>query len=656
MKIGIEVSTLANKTTGTNRYLSCLLEQIGQTGNEIISLSPGDDKLFGLPAGKKGSSLKKHLYRNFLLTNELVASGADCAVFPDYFMPPEYRRPSAIVIHDLSFISHPQFYSQKFVKYYNYRIKQTLKQNPVVIAVSEHTRRNIIKFLGVRKENILIVQGYSKIIDAVNTTTVKNERPYLLYVGHIEPRKNINFMIEGFLKWRQESSKDYKLKIVGSLWINSPEIKKMLQKYSNHPDIEFTGYVDEKSLSHTFSNAAGFVHTSFEEGFGFPVLEAMEHGLPVLCSKGIATEEISSPVSITIDPGSIASYTEGLDKLSEVSVSYKKLKYDIKYSPELMRHQLDILLNRLDCRINRIFESNIPKAKSKTEALEKTFIYSSLFNTGIRKENLYKQIFDINLEKEELQKYINLLTLQDIIKQDNDLIYLNKENAGFYKKSNKKINKAKLVNILNFLNRLPFVSSIAFSGGTTHYGLENHDDVDLFIITKPYALYLVYIIIHIYSIITNSRKELCVNYLVDEYDLRINHSFDFYTAHQIISLTAYKNYRMLNKFWKENEWVRNIYPNFTISNDFPEQTSSFYRFLEPVNKLLLIFYRRMYKNKLQLSALTNSVLLTEHTIKLHTKDNRHKIIKEFENAWRDYSEKNRVMQLPGEKKILKIAL
>ncbi|HKI79497.1 MAG TPA: glycosyltransferase family 1 protein [Ignavibacteriaceae bacterium] len=656
MRIGIEVSTLTNKTTGTNRYLSCLLEQIGQTDNEIISLSPGDDKLFGFPAGKKGSSLKKHLYRNFLLTNELVSSGADCAVFPDYFMPPEYRRPSAIVIHDLSFISHPQFYSQKFIKYYNYRIKQTLKQNPIVIAVSEHTRRNIIKFLGVREENILIVQGYSKKFNPLNTTDFKNERPYLLSVGHIEPRKNINFMIEGFLKWKRENNYNYRLKIVGALWINSPGIKQMLQKYLAHPDIEFTGYVDEKSLSHTFSNAAGFVHTSFEEGFGFPVLEAMEHGLPVLCSKGIATEEISSPASITIDPCSIASYTKGLNKLSEISVSHKRLNYDIRYSPELMRRQLDILLNRLDCRINRIFESNIPKAKSKTEALEKTFIYSSLFNTGIRKENLYKQVFDISLGKEELQKYVNLLTLQGIVKQDNDLIYLNKEKREFYKKSNKRIDKVKLVNILSFMNRLPFVSSIAFSGGTTHYGLENHDDVDLFIITKPYALYLVYIIIHIYSILTNSRRELCVNYLVDEYDLHINHSYDFYTAHQIISLTAYKNYRMLNKFWKENEWVKNIYPNFEITNDFPKKTSSFYRFLKPVNKLLMIFYRRMYKNKLQLSVITNSVLLTEHTIKLHTKDNRHKIIKEFENAWKEYSERNRIKKLLGEKENLKIAL
>lgn len=657
MRIGIEVSTLGNRKTGTNRYLTCLLEQIESTGNTIIKLSASEKKLLGFSTGKKGSSLQKHLYRNFLLTNELISSNTDCAIFPDYIMPSGYKQPSAIVIHDLSFISHPHFYSQKFVRYYNYQIKQTLKQNPIVVAVSEHTRKNITKYLGVRTEDIVIVQGYSNIKSGLqaNYALCYKERPYFLYVGHIEPRKNINFMIEGFLKWKRQYNNNYKLKIVGALWINSPEIIRMFKTYTDHPDIEFTGYIDENLLAGIFSNAAGFIHTSFEEGFGFPVLEAMHYGLPVICSQNIATAEISRPQSITIDPTDTRGYIIGLDKLFEKVTLNKKINYNIKYSPALMEEQLGNLICKLESRVKRIFDANIPKAKTKIEALEKTFIYSSLFNAGIRKENLHKQIFDVKIEKNELQKFINLLTLEGIIKENRDLIYLDNGKEGYYKCSKKRINKSKLVNILNFLNRLPFISCIAFSGGTTHYGLENHDDIDLFIITKPYALYIVYLIIHLYAILTDSRKELCVNYLIDENDMTINHSYDFYTAHQIISLTAYKNYRMLNKFFRANEWVKNYYPNFTLSNDISKRASVFYSIMKPMNNFLMHIYRRMYRNKLQLFKATNSILLTEHTIKLHTNEHKFRIIKEFEDTWREYCRNNHGDRLQGINERLKVA-
>lgn len=654
MRIGIEVSALDSRITGTSRYLSCLIEQLEKSDNEIIKFSPYDNHLLKFPTRKRVGSLRKHLYRNFSLKNDLISAETDCAIFPDYLMPAGYKKPSAIVIHDLTFISHPQFYSQKFVKYYNYRLKQTLKQTPLVVAVSQHTRSNIKKYLGVPDENILIVQGYSKVLKRTynRETNEQKERPYFLFVGHIEPRKNINFMIEGFLRWKQLSNNDFKLKIVGLLWIKSHEINLMLKKYLKHPDIEFTGFVEEDLLPGIFSNAAGFIHTSYEEGFGFPVLEAMEYGLPVLCTKNISTEEISSPQSVTIDPKSTKSFIDGLETLSEISKSIGKIKYDIKYSPTLMQEQLNHLLNRLEYQSKKIIVSNIPRAKSKMEAIEKTFIYSSLFNEGIRIDNLHRQIFDILIEKDELRKFINTLNIRGIVKQENDLIFLNNVKNGFYKKSKNKINRIKFIKNLQFLDRLPFVSCIAFSGGTSHYGLENHDDIDLFIITKPYALYMVYLIIHIYSLLTKSRKELCVNYLIDEYDLQINHSYDFYTAHQIISLTAYKNYLMLNRFWKQNEWVKYFYPNFTFDHAVTKTPAKLYKLLNPVNTILMFIYRKVYKNKLLPGEAASSVLLTEHTIKLHTKDHRLIILKEFEKVWSKYLERKRIKNSTEKNEIL----
>ena len=146
MKIGVEATSFENKITGTNRYITCLLEQLENSPNEIIKCFPQNRQFSNFNDGKTVSSLKRHLYRNFLLSKDLKNYGADCAIFPDYFMPSDFEKPSAVVIHDLSFISHPQFYSARFVRYYNYKIKKTLKKTPFIIAVSEHTKRNITKY------------------------------------------------------------------------------------------------------------------------------------------------------------------------------------------------------------------------------------------------------------------------------------------------------------------------------------------------------------------------------------------------------------------------------------------------------------------------------------------------------------------------------
>ena len=159
MKIAIESSTFGPRVTGTNRYLNCLIEQLTILGNDILYFNP---KYSSKSRKYIPDSVKRHYYRQFNLKNEIDKSGASCGIFPDYFMPRNFNKPSAVVIHDLSFITHPQFYSKRFVSYYTYQIKKTLEQNPLILTVSNHTKNNILKHLGAKEENIYLVQGYSK--------------------------------------------------------------------------------------------------------------------------------------------------------------------------------------------------------------------------------------------------------------------------------------------------------------------------------------------------------------------------------------------------------------------------------------------------------------------------------------------------------------
>jgi glycosyltransferase involved in cell wall biosynthesis len=123
----------------------------------------------------------------------------------------------------------------------------------------------------------------------------------------------------------------------------------MIKYYSKELDIEFCGYVSENELSTLYSNASAFVHTSIVEGFGFPVLEAMHFGLPILCSAGTGTEEISKPYSITVDPFDGLSLMKGFNLLVTAEKHCKE-DYSIKYSPRLMCEQLDRLLIAMEKR------------------------------------------------------------------------------------------------------------------------------------------------------------------------------------------------------------------------------------------------------------------------------------------------------------------
>ncbi len=114
--------------------------------------------------------------------------------------------------------------------------------------------------------------------------------------------------------------------------------------------------------------------------------------------------------------------------------------------------------------------------------------------------------------------------------------FLKNVQQNYYQKKEKKLDIKKSKRILKIVKAIPFISSIAFSGGTANYGIDNHDDIDLFIITKPNSVFIAYFLIHLISKIFNARKIICANYLIDETNLTINNFEDVYTANQIISL------------------------------------------------------------------------------------------------------------------------
>jgi hypothetical protein len=319
----------------------------------------------------------------------------------------------------------------------------------------------------------------------------------------------------------------------------------------------------------------------------------------------------------------------------------KRIDYEIKYSPSLMRNQLAETIDILKAKISNKIFVKIPLAENEEEAVEKTLLYSALFNSGIRKEYLHRTIYDVEMNKEELERILLKLYLQNKIYFRDDIAFLNQTYPPHYK-TEAKSNYIKNKRALKIINLIPFISSVSLSGGAAHYGYDNHNDIDLFIITKPNALYIVYALIHTFSLIFGVRKELCANYLIDERGMEIKYSHDFYTAHQIISLKSIKNKNLLDCFFEQNKWIKNHFPNFSWENSEKSKPAKNF-FLIPVNKTLKLLYRFIYRRQLKENQNKISIMLDELSIKLHTNDNRQRITKEFSNAWKGYREERVIL-------------
>ncbi|MFA6296657.1 MAG: glycosyltransferase family 1 protein [Patescibacteria group bacterium] len=240
-------------------------------------------------------------------------------------------------IHDLSFDYFRRFYSMKRRFWHNIvGPKKKIKKSDAVICVSESTANDLINKYGVSKDKVHVV--YSGIENRQQETEnrkldIKNKYNlsdnFVLFLGAMEPRKNIVGLIEAFeLLKKQENNKtkkqtDYKLQITNNFqnlklvvagssgWLEK-RVNKIYEQSKFKNDIMFLGYVDEKDKSALYSLAKLFVYPSFYEGFGFPPLEAMACNCPVVTSNVGSLSEVCEKAAILVDPYNVNEIFEAM--------------------------------------------------------------------------------------------------------------------------------------------------------------------------------------------------------------------------------------------------------------------------------------------------------------------------------------------------------
>ncbi len=240
---------------------------------------------------------------------------ADLFFSPDGWLSLRTPVKSLPVIHDLNFFEFPEFIPLVVREYYYSFFPRFIKKAVRIATVSEFTKRDIMHRFDYLNDDIDVVyNGASEGFHPLSSTDQKTIRekytwgcPYFLHVGLIHPRKNLTSLIEAFDNFRLSVQSDVKLLVVGERKWWTDEMQQALENAEFKNDIIFTGRVLDKDLSLITASALAMVYVTHFEGFGIPVLEAMQCDIPVITSAVTSLPEVGGDAVLYVDPYDIDS-------------------------------------------------------------------------------------------------------------------------------------------------------------------------------------------------------------------------------------------------------------------------------------------------------------------------------------------------------------
>lgn len=229
-----------------------------------------------------------------------------------------------LTIHDLSFLVFPQFFSwRKGIWHSLMGLKKLIDEADVIVAISESTKNDIIKFFPAAKDKVRVVysgcgEEFRKIpADDQKLLEIRKKydltNKFILSLGTSEPRKNIASLIRAF---DEAGLEGYDLVLAGARGWKNKAIHRAYKEAKNKDRIKFLGYVEKEDRPYLYNAATIFAYPSFYEGFGLPVLESMACGTVVITSTTSSLPEVANEAAILIDPNNQASLTTALRDLA----------------------------------------------------------------------------------------------------------------------------------------------------------------------------------------------------------------------------------------------------------------------------------------------------------------------------------------------------
>lgn len=253
----------------------------------------------------------------------LKKHNADLFFSPDGWLSLRTSVKSINVIHDLNFEHFPEYLPFHVKLYYHYFFQRFAKKAERIATVSEFTKQDIINTYGINPSNIDVVyNGVNELFQPLSFSEKEKTKsefshssPYFVFVGLIHPRKNITNLLLAFEEFKKSHSSDLNLIIIGEKKWWTKDMEEVYSSMQFKDKVIFTGRLSSVEIRNVIASALAMLYVSYFEGFGIPILEAMQCDVPVITSNITSMPEVAKDAALLVDPFSVDSIKEAMLKI-----------------------------------------------------------------------------------------------------------------------------------------------------------------------------------------------------------------------------------------------------------------------------------------------------------------------------------------------------
>lgn len=341
MRIGVDARLIHHQPAGIGKYTWHLLRALSQLDldDEFIIFQ---HRRYGEQLVSQRNFRRATLFapvhtrlEQYMLPVELLRFQLSLLHCTDFIPPLHTPIPTVITVHDLAFLHYPHFLTAESAAYYS-QIDRAVRAARHIIVPSESTKRDVVGMLGVRANKISVIyEAAAEIFRPLPIAETQAEmqaqfnipQSYILFVGTIEPRKNISGLLNAFHGLRATyGHSETGLVIAGGTGWLYEETLEMVRKLDLEPSVHFLGRVSDETLHKLYVGARLHVHPAHYEGFGLPPLEAMACGTPTIVSNVSSLPEVVSDAALLVDPNSWEEITVAMHRLLSDAALHAELR------------------------------------------------------------------------------------------------------------------------------------------------------------------------------------------------------------------------------------------------------------------------------------------------------------------------------------------
>jgi glycosyltransferase involved in cell wall biosynthesis len=661
MIVGIDATTLRGRLSGVGYYTARLIDSLANGAGEgtlerVLVLS--NQELLLPPAERlqvhAGDRFRiRSLWMQLLLPRILQKLRPDLVHFTNYLAPAACETPYVLSIHDMSLQLFPECHTWKKRLLTSRLLPLVAQRARLVLAPSESTRRDVVRLLGLDAAKVRVIPyAAGPSFRPVPPDYQRLQRlygvrpPYFLYVGTLEPRKNLERALRAFARALPSLPPEASLVLVGQRGWKFAETLREAARPELQDRVVMPGYVPEQDLPALMSGALAFVYPSLYEGFGLPVIEAMACGTPVMTSRSSSLAEIADGAALMVDPRDEAAMAEGLRALAGDASLRARLAQQGRERAALFswdrtgRETVAAYREALGEAAGAVCPE---PTQDPDEAILRTVTYASLFEAPLTRAALARSLMDVALDGGALDARLGGARLRTKLAQKDGCVYPSGREEFLEKREARREHTRQLLQRyrrpLLWLQGFPYVRLVALSGACAHENASDHD-VDVFLVVREDRAWSVSLALTLLSKLLGLRRALCLNYTVDEAALCLPER-DLFTAAELVGIRPLAGRPAYLRLVRSNLWLARRFPNFAAgfdewSKDVPEAAGSprlerlldfgAAPLLERVSRGLLGSYLRFRTRG------AAGVRLEPHRLKLHTRDHAPRLLGAFERA------------------------